>query len=365
MSTDFRIDFPCTHLTLDEHVELGEDRRTLVPRQPIASDEFFQITANDLPVPRAGLFAPAQIFGRTSGPFNIIKNENVITVKNSTSSTGNIELTIGTRVPTDQVVKTISRALQQSNVEIFVANVNGRLQFTDVQGIGTRSRVEVRGLAASALGFDIQQGASGANVYPSWRINDFQPECPEDNIVRIPQFTQSVRSNPVFKVNYAAVKSSCRRCGGTLFENDYRYNKAGEPIEIANEDLLYQAALKIVLTNLNSNPFHTWYGTRIREKIGLKLLGATTISIQEEISKALENLRNLQDLQAKVQQVSLKERLYRILNVDAQVSPQDPTLVSVKVEIQNASGEPINLSIAFTTPGAFALVGSTGQSLGL
>ena len=365
MSTDFRIAFSCTHLTIDEHVALDADRISLVPVQPIGSAESFQITANDIPIPRVGLLAPAQLIGRISGPFNIIKNENFITVRNSTSVAENIELPIGTRIKTDLVIKTIARALQDSNVEIQLDNVNGRLQFTDIQGIGTRSQIVVRGSSLAALGFDFQSGAKGTNVYPSWEVRDFIPECPTDLIVRVPRFNSQIRGNPVFRVLYAAVGASCRRCGGTFVENDYRYDQAGEPIQIVNEDLLIQASQKIVLTTLSSNPFHPWYGTKIHEKIGLKLLGTTVIAIQDEISKALEKFQELQNLQARVQQVSLKERLYNLLNVDAQTSPDDPTFVQVRVDIQNASGDPINLSIAFITPGAFALAGSNGQSLGL
>jgi hypothetical protein len=100
------------------------------------------------------------------------------------------------------------------------------------------------------------------------------------------------------------------------------------------------------------------------DRVGTKFLGAATTLMQEDVRSALLRVQNVQNEQSKYQVVTSKERFYSLKNV--QVIPgDDPTTALVQVTVVNASLEPINLSIVFSVPGAVALAGSNGLSLGL
>jgi phage baseplate assembly protein W len=144
-----------------------------------------------------------------------------------------------------------------------------------------------------------------------------------------------------------------------------RFNVQGEPLLIENENLLYQAALKILLTRKGSNPFHTQYGSQIMSRIGNKAVGAVAMLINEDVRTALANMQAYQAAQAKYQIVTAKERLYSIQSVNVYPHDSDPTAFMVDIVVSNASGEPISLTIVFTVPGAVALAGSNGLSLGI
>jgi hypothetical protein len=175
---------------------------------------------------------------------------------------------------------------------------------------------------------------------------------------------EPIKTNPIFKVTYSVPGRSCKRCRGTFIENDYRFNADGQGITIENENLLYQSALKMVLTDRGSNPYHGWIGTTIRERIGQKAIGNVAALISEDVRRALARLQDVQTAQAEYQQVTAKERLYAILGVQTVPHSQDPTTFLVDVTIQNASGEPITLSIVFSVPEVVALLGSNGLFLG-
>lgn len=361
MSLDFRIAFPCPHFTMEERVLLEDDRRGLALSQPIASSNFVRIMVNDeILIPQGGLSVPAQIEGSISGPFNILPNENTLTVKNSVTAVEGIALPTGLRVPADEVVRIVNNALVAAGADIQIQKLNGRILLTDLIGVGGASRLEVRGDAAAAIGFEDQIGASGKNLYPAWTLDKRQGTTD-----RFPRFVSRVKANPIFKATYAVPGERCLRCRATFVENDYRFGEDGEPILITNEDLLVQAAQKIVLTEQGSNPFEPWYGTRVHEKVGQKILGAVNLTIQEEVQQALTRFQEMQKKQSTVQTISPEERLFTLLSVNIIEDVLDPTLANVQIVAANASGRPVNLSVVFTTPGAVALAGTLGQPLGI
>jgi phage baseplate assembly protein W len=168
----------------------------------------------------------------------------------------------------------------------------------------------------------------------------------------------------MIKVTYSVPVQRCQRCRATFVENDFRFDQSGSSILIRNEDLLYQAALKILLTDRGSNPFHPWYGTSIRERIGSKALMGVSSVLSEDVRQALSRMQALQTEQAKYQVVTFKERLYGILGVTVKRYQQDPTTFMIDVTVQNASSEPIALNIAYTAPEVVALMGTNGLMLG-
>lgn len=362
MSQDFQIGFPCPHLTVEERVVLDADRKSLFTRQPVASLPSVRISANDeLYIPQQGLAAPATLSSGVSGPFNILQNANSFTIRNSVLIVPDILLPTGPRVAAGVVVSTIDKAVKNAGADILVENVGGYIFFTDLAKVGTSSRLEVSGTAREATGFGNQRGASGRILFPGWTLANRVDSIPN----RYPKFISQVRSNPVFKVTYTTYVERCLRCQGTFVENDTRLNELGDEILIGNEDLLYQASLKILLTLKGSNKYEPWYGTRLLDRVGTKLLGGIVSSLQEDVVRALRNIQELQKAQSRYQQVTARERLYEILSINVINDPDDPTVIRVPIIVQNAAQQPIELNIVFTVPGAIALAGSNNLSLGV
>jgi len=371
MSRDAQLAWPCPHLTLEENVFLGVDRRSLQTRQPVGGATTVKIVVNDeLVIPQSGLYVSAQLFSSESGPYDLVANEDTLTVE---TPRGSVSVSFGTtsiqRLTADQIIQYLLR--RQFNVAL-PENINGHLVFTDTSTVGPDSFVKVSGTAAKNLGFGTPSKvgncsgtgaawrASGARLYPGWTLQT----RPDTITNRYPVFNDVVRTNPTFSVSYTVPPNRCLRCGATYVENDFRYDKAGQMLMVENEALLYQAALKILLTDRGSNPFFPWYGSQIRSRIGSKALGGVASLLNEDVRRALARFQTLQESQANYQPVTLKERLYSVLGVRVAPHEQDPSTFLVDVTVQNASAEPINLPIVFTVPGVVATMGSNGLLLG-
>lgn len=357
MSVEYQLAHSCPHLILEEVVALSSDRRSLVPKAPVASSNIVRILANDgVYIPPGGLYSQAQITGALGGPFRIQSCDRTFTVTSS-SETATVTLPTGSRITADAVAKLLRAQLTDVAVEV----VDGHLTLTDASNYGMESSILVSGSAAPALGFKGQRGARGRKVYPGWELAS-QPVL---TVGRFPRFREPLRQNPMFKVAYVAPVERCPRCGGTFIENDYRFNLQGDPLLIQDENLLYQAALKILLTLIRSNPYHPSYGSAITSRIGTKAVGAVTSLLTEDVQNALSTMQALQTAQAKYQQVSAKERLFAVSSVKVTPSPDDPTVFEVDVVVRNAAGDPVSITIVFSVPGVVALAGTNGLSLGL
>lgn len=368
MSLEFQLAWRCPHYTVEEVVVLDADRRSLFLRQPVAASGQVRLMVNDdtgLFIPQAGLYSAAILTSSVSGPYDILPNEDVFTVA---ASGGSETLSFGAktstiRLTTDQVLQRIQRAKWQ---HVEARNENGYLILVDVAGVGPNAFVKVSGTAAGALGFGQpglaahQYVAYGRQIYPAWDLY-LRPDTITN---RYPRFRERLRNNPMIKATYAVPVQRCRRCGATFVENDFRYNAQGNMILIQNEDLLYQAALKILLTDRGSNPFFPNYGTTIRERIGTKALSGVASVLSEDVRRSLAQVQAYQTQQARYQQVTFKERLYSVLSVDVKRHAQDPSTFMIEVTVQNASGKPIELNIVFTVPEVVALMGSNGLMLG-
>jgi phage baseplate assembly protein W len=304
---------------------------------------------NTVVIPRWGLHSQAQLYSSQSGPFRIIPNETTLTVQ-SASETVSLDLETGSRVETDIIVREFNTASES----IVAENVNGHIVLTETASMGVTSWIEVGGSVLPSLGFDLQTRSKGKEVYPAWELAP-RPDTVLTN--RFPRFLYPVRQNPVFKVTYRVPVRRCLRCGGSGVENDYRFDGQGLALEVENENLLQQAALKILLTTKGSNPFHKWYGSTLKSRVGTKAVGLIAAIIDEDVRRALENLQRLQVEQARYQAVSYKERLATIKSVRTFPLKEDPTSFYVETFVTNASREPVNVSTFFTVPDVISLNG--------
>jgi len=354
-------------MTMEEVVNLGSNRRSLPTRQPVAGAGTVRILVNnEVFIPQAGLYSVGRIFSSISGPYDVTENEDTLTITSPRGSeTFSFGVTGTQRMTTDQIIK----AMLQQNLSVVLAeNSNGHLLFSDTSTVGTDSYVQVGGTMAATLGFGAgpcatvgyQYRAQGKMIYPGWVL----AQRPDTITNRFPQFIQAVRGNPMFKVTYSVPVNRCLRCKATYIENDFRFSPDGKSLLIQDENLLYQAALKILLTDQGSNPYHAWYGTTLRSRIGQKALAGVASVLSDDVRQALGRYQSLQEDQAKYQKVTFKERLYSIVSVDVYPHEEDPTTYMIDLTVQNASGEPIELTIVFTVPDVVALMGSNGLMLG-
>ena len=356
MSQDVLLAHPCNHLVIEEVVALASDRRSLPTRCPVSSANAVRVLANDAYyIPSMGLGSQAQLVGAFGGPFNVGVCDRDLTV---TTGAGRVSLTLPSGSNSAvQVARTLTGLLPDTAVEV---TLDGKLVLTDTASIGRASLITVGGGAAASLGFQYQRGARGHDVYPGWsNVDD------GSGVGRQPMFRSPIMGNPMLKVTYPTIPSRCLRCGGTYVENDVRFNSQGDVVLIEGANLLYQAAMKILLTRIQSNPYHPSYGSALTSRVGAKAIGATTTLLTEDVTRALAAMQNLQGMQAKYQSVSREERLYSVTTVRVTPHPADQTAFQVYVVLTNASGAPVEVSIVFTVPGVIALAGTNRLTLGL
>lgn len=374
VSVELQVAFPCQHLVIEEPVALQSDRLSLVPKAPVANANVVRVLADDrYYIPATGLYSQAVLVGGAPGPFVLRRcsdlvgpDGNLLTLATSVGTVG-VRLPVGDRVTATAVEQSIRTA---AFGYVQVGTRNGAIVLADTNAVGPESFVRVGGQGAAALGFTAQTGTRGAQVYPPWQLASRPDTYPSISGVkspvpaRYPKFVRAVKNNPTFKVTYAAPPEQCPRCRATYVENDMRFDPQGDLVLIDNENLLYQACMKALLTRKGSNAYNPAYGSTLMDRVGTKFLGATTMLLQEDVRAALLRVQKVQNEQAKYQAVTSKERFYALKNV--QVTPgDDSTTALVQVTVVNASLQPINLSIVFSVPGAVALAGTNGKTLGL
>lgn len=374
MSREIQIGFPCPHLVMEEVVVLDSDRRSLVTRAPVSNANSVRVLVNDsFYVPPSGLYSQATLQGGP-GPYRI---EKCVGLAGPDGNSLRVRASRGTVTVSLPLSDRISAVALQSHLKLSglgdlvdVRVVEGAITFADSHSNGKTSFVQVSGDGADALKFT-QRGARGAEIYPGWVLaarQDVYPSTAPRGLIpvaaRYPRFKSPVPSAVDFKVTYAAMPERCPRCRATYVENDYRFDMTGEVRTLVNEDLLYQACLKSILTIKGSNPYHTGYGSQVLVRVGRKRLSATATALRQDVIAALGTVSSLQGGQMKFQQVTDKERLYRVEAVDVRPTADDPTAAYVSIVVTNGSNRRVVLNIVYSAPGAVALAGSNGQALG-
>lgn len=351
MSIDIQLAHACPHRTSEEKTTLDQDRTTLQSSQPISSSSTIILYANDIVIPRGGLYSSAKLKARIAGPFYIPNYETELIISTN-SDLIQIDLPVSSfnnRLTTDKLIQLI----REQATNLVVENENGYLVITEITTLGVNSLIQVLGKAKDHIGFDRQNMARGKMIYPSWDLytpSNLINEVEDRLLYRGVKFNSPIKSSPYFRMSYYTFGWNCLRCKTSGIENDYRFSKTGQMLVIENENLLYQSAVKMLLTDRGSNPFFKGYGTSLRERIGSKAIGLVSQSISQEVRTSLARFQEMQATQSKYQKTSLKERLYSVLSVEV-ISPEnDPTTFLIDVVLQNASSEPIQLSVVFTVP---------------
>lgn len=338
MSVDVRLSHPCPHLIMEEVVHPSGD--VITTSAKISSARYVKLVANDeVVIPPGGYQSQAVLTGATSAPFRVDACRSSLRVKTSVEDV-DVTLPSGRNVTAEDVAV----ALRTSLTKAIVTTNDGRVSITDASSYGLSSYVMLSGEGAASVGFANQRGARGRKVYPGWSVVSSE----EGRVIKL---EEPFKGDPVLKVTYSAEPSMCPRCAGGLIENDYRYDLEGDTVLVQDENLLYQASIKILLTRLRSNPYHPSYGSQIMDRIGSKAISGVASQIVNDVQNALSNMQQQQNEQSKYQAVSLKERLYNISTVRVTPDPADVTAFNVDVTVSNGTGLPINLTVLYRFPG--------------
>lgn len=126
----------------------------------------------------------------------------------------------------------------------------------------------------------------------------------------------------------------------------------GQIKTVVDSEKLIQDILKICLTTAGSNPLHPWYGSLVsRTIIGSPLYSSILVQVaKNQLSSALDNLKNLQDIQVKsLQRVSADEQLSTILDISVIRNQIDPRLFNVTVKAVSKGFKPITTAFGIST----------------
>lgn len=338
MSQDLRIKHTCPHIVACESLAIEDDLRTLRPVMPPASSAVL-LFRNGRIIPRAGITTAVEITSLQAQPFEIETGDNdtfSISVNNGT--TQSVTLPTGLSVSAQDIADALDSGLQG----VSVSASEGRVVIQHDQR-GPQATLAMKdGNAHSTLGFPSIRIYRGKQVVPGWTlVRDPISPVPTDRVL---YFNQGLPSfDDIFEVTYVTQRDLCRRCGGLGIENDFRYNRNGEPLFVRNQFLLLQEVEKIVFTILGSNVFHTWYGTSLFELIGSKITrpgGGQLIETQlvSEIQAAIERYRDVKEKQSRIQEVTPAEQLRRIVSIEVRQDQNDPTVFRILVSLESRAG---------------------------
>ena len=128
--------------------------------------------------------------------------------------------------------------------------------------------------------------------------------------------------------------------------------KNGTLQTITDSEKLIQDILKISLTTAGSNPIHPWYGSFIsRTIVGNPNSSSILVQIaKSQLNTALQNLKDLQDLQIKsFQRVSADEQISAILDISILISNIDPRLINITIKALTKGLKPITTAFRVST----------------
>ena len=339
MSIDFQLRQSCPHFAIQSPASLDINSKTILLPFPIGAFGLVRVYVNKVEVPSAGLFRLDPLYSYGGGPYAIPPQDASITVMTD-SGRQIIALPFGRSVSQTDIV----RALQQYP-NFIQASGGPWISLSPVEV--TDSFISVSGPAADLIGFK-QKASRTREIHPGWKLfGGIQGKYIE--------FTSPLHGNTNLQVSYPFEPSTCPRCKSTRIENDFAYDVNGLAITVANEDLLIQGVLKSILTDLGSNPYHPWYGSKIRSRIGLKAIGSAASLVKEDIALALANFQDLQTKQARYQTITPEERLSSIVSLTVNSINGSPSAFQVDMVLKNASSRQVRFSTVFTVPGVVQL----------
>jgi len=354
MSADRHIDQQCPHEVSEEALYLASDRMTVRPLRPISAVASVRVLLNHtIQAPSPGVYLPGKASGTRRGPFTVTSTTNVFRLSVNQEAPQTVVLPNVNKMGAPQMVA----LLNQRFTGVVFTESNDRLSFASRDtGPDVSIFLYADSTAATLFGFTVNHEYRGQTSVPGWTLVG-DPSSLPDRPTRLIVFDEPLRSASNFvEISYSTVLSECRRCGGTGYEHDWRYDINGNLIEIRDEGLLIQELQKDFYTIRGSNQFHTWYGTGLLDAIGKKLAsdGFTQNFIAADIQQAFSRWQKIKTQQEEKIQQEVTDREYplRLLSVNLEQSTQDPTVIFVNCVVQNRSSDPIQLTRGLRLPQA-------------
>lgn len=121
---------------------------------------------------------------------------------------------------------------------------------------------------------------------------------------------------------------------------------------VVDSEKLIQDILKLALTTTGSNPIHPWYGSFIsRTLVGNPNYSSVLVQIaKSQLTTALQNLKDLQDLQIKsFQRISADEQIAAISDISIVRSQIDPREFDVVIRAITKGLKPITTAFTVST----------------
>lgn len=344
MSEDLQIAFACPHYIRYERVSL-QNGVYIIPASPINGSGLLQIRRDGVVLEQQGNTKEAVITTPNTSPFRVRSTSNQLTI--STTEGYSQTITLPTKIyRTEELVKVLQPML--GSIEVRQAQ-NKSLIFTDSKrGIG----FTLSGSLLKALGFSKQkQIIKTKKTSPSWslvsRLNGYDV-----------QFSKKLEPEGLLEISYTTEKRFCRRCGGTGVENDLRFSPSGDLQKVQNTDLLYQNIAKTLLTEIGSNPYHSWYGSNANSLIGQKNNAAIAVALRMSVQQSLGKFQKLQQDLKRVQYLSPEERLMSVQSVEVSALNDNATALLCNVVVRSGANKPVSVNVIFSVPGSISLDGS-------
>lgn len=371
MSYDFALERTCTHEVVMESAVLAPGTLDVVrfPRPP--SNQSVTLYVDGVSVPRAGLRSDVRASAPHAGPYHVRAGRgDMLYVRVGSDPSRLISLSPGTVRASD-----LARELSLRIPELRFSAENGRLaihsplgvpfsfpdpRWTDRAGV-LPSTARVLG-AMSELGLVPGRVYSSHPVFPSWTL-ERDVDTPLEGAKRIKLSSPLRNRSPVIHVGYFTEASNCRRCHGSRVEYDYGVVN-GTFETVSNTDLLVQEFDKFLFTRRGSHFKWPWLGSALIDRIGGKnvLTGASSGSmISMDVAQAFRSYQDVKSQQDKqrFQKVSDDEFPSLLTNLTVKVSPEDPTVAVVVVDVLSRSRSPAPLTRLIADPSPFFLSGQS------
>lgn len=365
MTYDRRLEQVCPHQIVDEALFLNSDRQSIRPLRPISNSLSVSVRFNsEQAVPSTGAFLPAIAKASIPGPFNVNAGVNDTLIA---SVNDGPDFTVVAPAGNSITARALCLALTNAAGGLLSFKPSKKLQVqvsTAKRGPSARLIFRTGSTLAPTLGLVVGRAYRGHEVYPPWSLVS-DPLTLSDRPTRLIIFDRPIESTTDFvEISYTTLRQECRRCGGVGVENDFQYDSAGALVKVRNSDLLTQEVLKICYTQKGSNPFHPGYGTGLLESIGKKLSdqGLVQNLILSDLQDAFRRWQSIKKQQEDAGQlVSDAEYPFRLLVVNLDQDPSDPTVIYVNALVQSRSDNPIQISRGLVLPVPFDILGSTAQ----
>jgi phage baseplate assembly protein W len=344
MSEDALLAHACPHHIRYERATIMGGRE-ITTQSPISSTNLLVLRFNGEEIPKEGLVLASETVFPSSAPYRFTSSTNTLLVL-SDGKERNIQFPTDLLFTQKEMVSFLNKELA---FPVYAEPYESSVKLTNQKNSESLS---LKGTALTKLGY----ASTKVFVRNKKQIGEWGLQKRFGGGYKI-FFKKEESFDGIVDVSYITEKNFCRRCATTGVENDFRFDERGGIKTIADHNLLYQSLSKVLLTEITSNPYHNWYGSNAMTLIGRKVSASVVQSLRASVRDALTTFKNVQDQQASIQDMSLKERLRRVVNIDVSTIGEDETSYLVSIVAESMSSEQVSINLVFAVPGSFSLDG--------